>query len=204
MLAFKGFNRDLTCTMGKESYKYEIGKTYEEQKSKCRNTGFHCTENPLDAVNWYGLDGGSRYVLITAAGDIDETDGNSDFACTKITLEKELNRMELLYYTMMYIYKHPLREIERSVDGVDIGETAQAKRVGHLAIARGENPKVRGTARSAIGIIKEQDGVITGVRMGQPGKNLKENVWYTLDEDNNMVEVENEKTDHHKYAAAEM
>ena len=30
MIAYKGFNKDLTCTMGKGSFQYEVGKTYKD------------------------------------------------------------------------------------------------------------------------------------------------------------------------------
>lgn len=33
MIAYKGFNDDMTCTKGKGSFKYEIGKTYTENYS---------------------------------------------------------------------------------------------------------------------------------------------------------------------------
>ena len=44
MRAYKGFNKDLVCTMGKGQYQYEVGKTYKEDVAKCANTGFHCVD----------------------------------------------------------------------------------------------------------------------------------------------------------------
>ncbi|MCF2705578.1 hypothetical protein I6E91_27085, partial [Enterocloster clostridioformis] len=50
MLAYKGFNADLTCTCGKGRFQYEIGKTIKESKSKCQNSGAHCAEYPLECL----------------------------------------------------------------------------------------------------------------------------------------------------------
>ena len=48
MIAYKGFNKDLTCTKGKGVFQYEPGKKYVEEKAKCARTGFHAATNPLD------------------------------------------------------------------------------------------------------------------------------------------------------------
>ena len=37
MRAYKGFNKDLVCTMGKGQYQYEVWKTYKEDVAKCLN-----------------------------------------------------------------------------------------------------------------------------------------------------------------------
>ena len=36
MIAYKGFNKDLTCTMGKGRFQYEVGKSYKEDSAKCK------------------------------------------------------------------------------------------------------------------------------------------------------------------------
>ena len=56
MIAYKGFNKDLTCTMGKGRFQYEVGKSYKEDSAKCASTGFHCTEEPIEVLSWYGND----------------------------------------------------------------------------------------------------------------------------------------------------
>lgn len=60
MLAFKGFNSDMTCTMGHGRFQYEVGKKYEEKEANCTKNGFHCCENPLDVLHWYN-EPGSRF-----------------------------------------------------------------------------------------------------------------------------------------------
>ena len=53
MIAYKGFNGDLTCTFGKGVFQYEAGTTIEEDRSKCARTGLHCAEYVLDCLKWY-------------------------------------------------------------------------------------------------------------------------------------------------------
>lgn len=53
MIAYKGFNKDLACTLGNGTFRYEIGKTYTESEAKCANTGFHCVEEPIEVLRWY-------------------------------------------------------------------------------------------------------------------------------------------------------
>ena len=36
MYAYKGFHKNLTCTMGKGTYQYEINKWYEEKEANCK------------------------------------------------------------------------------------------------------------------------------------------------------------------------
>lgn len=49
-LAYKGFNKDLTCTMGNGTFQYKPGVWYKEEKAHCARTGFHATDNPLDVL----------------------------------------------------------------------------------------------------------------------------------------------------------
>ena len=49
MKAFKGFNNDLTC----RGFKFQEGKTFEEENADLCRTGFHACEYPLDCFNYY-------------------------------------------------------------------------------------------------------------------------------------------------------
>ena len=50
VIAYKGFNTDLTC----RGFQYEIGKEYEEKEVSICNSGFHACENPFDVLGFYG------------------------------------------------------------------------------------------------------------------------------------------------------
>ena len=54
MRAYKGFSSDMTCHYGKGTYQYRIGETYTEKYADAHERGFHCAENPLDCLKWYG------------------------------------------------------------------------------------------------------------------------------------------------------
>lgn len=47
MRVYKGFNKKIQAKHGKGTFQYEKGKTYKEEKSKTRSTGFHPRERPL-------------------------------------------------------------------------------------------------------------------------------------------------------------
>lgn len=176
MIAFKGFTKKLT---GHGGYRFEAGKTYEEPRSKAARGGFHCTENPFECLFYFPLGQDNRYFMVEAAGDIDE-DKDERIACTKMTLLKELSLKELAGYGMMYMVQHPLRESweqSRKCLSVKRGE-AVAEEEGHIAIARGRSPKVKGKMGSILGLIVEPEpGNITGAKLFVCEK---EDVWYTL------------------------
>ena len=57
MRVYKGFNKEIQAKHGKGTFQYEKGKTYKEEKSKTRSTGFHAAEYILDCLQWYPIDG---------------------------------------------------------------------------------------------------------------------------------------------------
>lgn len=121
MIVYKGFNENLQATCGKGIFQYEQGKTYTEEKSKTRSTGFHAAEYILDCLNWYALDGKNRFFRCEAGGSIDEEEGCSMVVSTELTLEKELNLTEIAFAAMRYIIEHPKRDwrvITRGAPGI--------------------------------------------------------------------------------------
>ena len=80
MRAYKGFHKDLNCTMGKGVFYYEPGKWYSEQEARCADTGFHATDNPLEVLRWYSGED-DRYFAVELLGNIDEDGyGSGDYA----------------------------------------------------------------------------------------------------------------------------
>ena len=71
-IAYKAFNADLTCTMGKGVFQYEPGKWYEEPEANCVKNGFHCAANPLDTLDYYYNWDSNQYWLVEVEGDMDE------------------------------------------------------------------------------------------------------------------------------------
>jgi hypothetical protein len=56
MKAYKGFNKDMTCTpTGDKTFQYKEGETYEEPEAYLCKRGFHACLDPLDCLNYYNI-----------------------------------------------------------------------------------------------------------------------------------------------------
>ena len=113
MIAYKGFNKDMVCTMGKGQFQYEVGKTYKEDRAKCASTGFHCVEEPIEVRSWYSSES-SRYCIVDAGGDINE-DGGNRISCTEMTILKEITLQQLGIMECKWMQEHPTRAYSRHV-----------------------------------------------------------------------------------------
>lgn len=182
MIAYKGFTEDLTATYGEGIFQYETGRTYTEDKSKTRNAGFHCAEYIFDCMTWYPLDGRNRFFKVRAEGSIDEEAECSMVVCTEVTLLRELTVKEIAGYAMMYMVEHPLREWKKSMTNVmAAAHSAEARKRGSIAVARGPEPRVKGAPGSVLGLILEpKRGQIVQARVFTAGEDVKPDVWYTM------------------------
>ena len=192
MIVYKGFNEKLQATHGNGTFQYEPGKTYTEEKSKTRSTGFHAAEYIMDCLNWYTLDGKNRFFRCEAGGSIDEEDGCSMVVSTSLTLEKELNLTEIAFAAMRYIIEHPKRDWRVITRGVCVQEDdAEAIGPDKIAIARGKNPVVAGNRGTVIGLILENaDGEIIAASIRKVDDvRTKDFQYYTLTPDRGWVEV---------------
>ena len=88
MKGYKGFNKDMTCLC----FQYEQGKTYETERASLCSMGFHFCEKLVDCFDYYDKFN-SVFHEIEADGDI-QTDGKKS-VCTRITIGKEVSRIEL-------------------------------------------------------------------------------------------------------------
>ena len=145
MRVYKGFNKKIQAKHGKGTFQYEKGKTYKEEKSKTRSTGFHAAEYILDCLQWYPIDGKNKFFLCEAGGSIDEEDGCSMVVSTELTLLRELTLMEIAMAAMEYMIIHPKRTWEKRERGA-YAEKERSKAIGEtkIAIARGKHPEVKG------------------------------------------------------------
>lgn len=149
MIAYKGFNKDLACTLGKGTFQYEVGKTYIEDNAKCANTGFHCVEEPIEVLRWYSAND-SRYCVVNAGGDINE-DGQDRISCTEMTILKEVTLQQLGALECQWIQKHPERKNSNQV----LRNRGTAKKAG-IVIVRGQEPEAAGELGSTIYLLKEK------------------------------------------------
>lgn len=192
MMAFKGVTQQLSARSGKGIYQFEIGRTERTDKSKTASCGFHCCENPFDCLGYYHLKG-DRFLIVEAAGSIDEDDHNR-IACTELTPVRELTIKEFAGYGMQYLIQHPMRKSwEQAYQGCKVKkEKAVAENKNDIAIARGKKPIVKGAEGSVLGIILEPEvGSIVSARLFVPNRQ-QAGKWYTINENRELVEVGNE------------
>ncbi|MCI6235728.1 MAG: hypothetical protein MR713_01930 [Firmicutes bacterium] len=182
MIAYKGFNENLMSVMGnrdKKSCSFHPGETKEVEGSKTVREGFHCCEYPFGCLCYYPMDGKNRFFRVEAEGDIDEDE--SRIACTKITLKKELTPYDMAMEAMKYMIVHQSRTgWETHALNVTVQKDKAKAKNGQIAIARGENPRVRGEEGSILGLLMDNGEMITGAALfiangQQSGK------WYELD-----------------------
>lgn len=177
MRAYKAFNSKLQATMGKGIFQFEPGGTYEESECKCAHNGFHCAENPLCALSYYSsMD--SRFFIVEAAGDINQDGCGSRISCTRITLIRELTRIQLAVMACNYIARYPGRDMESSYAVKDQGK---CRRAGDFIIVRGKHPEAAGVEGAWLFLVQEarDSEKIAGIYPIQiDGQQYQEDIWY--------------------------
>ncbi len=176
MIAYKGFNKDLSCTLGKGIYKYEVGKTYEETEAQCARTGFHCVEEPLEVLRWYSSDD-SRYCVVDAIGDVHE-DGQDKISCTEMKIVKEVSLEQLYALECRWIMEHP----ERTHSG-RVQKNEGVALANECVIVRGKYTKAKGEIGATLYLLKEGKGTKEIVEAGAykiDGKEYMPNVYYNV------------------------
>ncbi len=179
MLAYKGFSSDLQALMGKSRFQFEPGKTYEETECKCAKNGFHCTENPLGVLTYYQrMD--DRFFIVEAAGDINQDGTGSRISCTRLTLKKEITRMQLAALGCEYMRRYPEREPENGYVTQDKGRCSTRS---DFVIVRGKHPRAAGVEGSYLFLVQEKKASkeIVGIYAIEiDGEEYKEETWYGL------------------------
>ncbi|MGE3882143.1 MAG: hypothetical protein AB7F30_03290, partial [Flavobacteriaceae bacterium] len=82
LVAYKGFNKDLTCL----GFQYELGKTYDNGGKpvvRCGAGAFHWVDNPMDAFSYYPP-ATSRYTMVNPAGEIARDPGGDTKGASSI------------------------------------------------------------------------------------------------------------------------
>lgn len=133
MYAYKGFEPDLSC----RGYRFVMGKNVTPE-ANCASNGFHCAEDPLDCLSYYGDMNRSIYCLVQPGGDIDEDDRDSKIACTELTILRQLTRKEFFLHALAYMVDHPGRKVSDKVQ-----REHSTSRNGY-AIVRGKTPAACG------------------------------------------------------------
>ena len=96
VIAYKGMNSDMSCS----GFQYELGKTYKTDKVELYECGFHACLNPLDVLDYYYQEEGSRYFKVKLSGEITKCDfDDTNVAATEITILEEINIDEIIKTT---------------------------------------------------------------------------------------------------------
>lgn len=148
--AYKGFHKDLTCTMGNGIFQYRENEWMEETGAECVRKGFHCCYNPLDCLSYYSFKE-SVFYLVCAGGDIHEDGSDTKIACTRIKLVKRLSAEEFAAHALAYMTEHPHLKTNSTVKR----ESACGGAHDGLLIVRGKNPSCSAQAGTVVGMAQE-------------------------------------------------
>ena len=180
--AYKMFNEDLSCTLGRGKFQYKPGVWYEETETEanCVRNGFHAAKNPLDCLNYYPDFEKSQCWIVEIDGDIDEDEMDSKVSAQKIKLLRKLNLPEFVCAAALYIITHPDMEYHRTVM---VNADAVANR-NHFAIAVGECPIAKGKTGDVIALLRTRVGsrkVVESNCFVIDGEKFRPDVWYGVD-----------------------
>ncbi|MCI8795227.1 MAG: hypothetical protein HFG89_00005, partial [Dorea sp.] len=117
MKAYKGFNKDMTCTPPNTDIKfqYEEGGEYEESKAKACERGFHACEHPLDCFGYYAPSE-SVYHEVVQSGGISRSNNDSKVSSTKIKIGASISIARMVKAAIEYTTKRVKKETDSDSD----------------------------------------------------------------------------------------
>lgn len=176
MIAYKGFNIDLSCL----GYKFKEDTVNITSEANCRQNGFHCAEDPLDCLTYYPNWENSVYYIVDAGGDVHEDGTDSKISCTHMKLLYKLSLEEFLMESLIYISNHPLRKMNNRV----VMDEAEASKGKKFTIVRGKRPIAKGELGTLLGFVKEEkrNSEVSDIAVYKvDGINYLPDTWYTVD-----------------------
>ena len=100
IIAYKGFNADLTC----RDFQYEVGETYKHTGAvEACASGFHACEHPLDVFCYYPP-ATSRFGVVELAGKTSRDGSDTKIAAAEITIKAEIKLPELIQAAVKYVF----------------------------------------------------------------------------------------------------
>ena len=198
MKAYKGFNKDMTCTpKDGKAFQYKKGETYHEDEATLCEKGFHACEMPTDVFSYYDP-GTSVYHEVDLEDVSAERKGDTKVCGKTITIGAKLDVVGLVKAQFDYVKSHTTTEDTdpKKANAGDYG-AANAGNYG-AAISRGEaiigkygvavargDEKCKNRAKGKIGsilvIALENDGdyEIKDFAVGiVDGETIKADTWY--------------------------
>ena len=194
MKAYKGFDKDLKC----RGFQFEIGKTYtmmEGEPVKLCKRGFHACEKPLDCFGYYAP-GLSRYCEVELADVSGERSGDSKRVAKTITIIKELTKDEMHDISQEGAENGGDGSSLRGGDGSSLrGGNGSSLRGGDGSSLRGgDGSRFCGKKNTVFAAEWRINNVFIGMRVAVvDGVNIKEDVWYDLDDNGEWKEADNQQ-----------
>lgn len=179
MIAYKGFEPGLVC----RDYQFHLGLN-KTDKANCKANGFHCAENPLDCLSYYGDIDRSEYYIVDAGGDIDEDGDDTKIACTELTIIKRLTREDFFLHALAFMSDHPSREMSSHAI------RDKAKACSGYAVVRGLDPLACGAkVGDILAIAKEEPGgrIVQLALFRVDGEKVRPGVWYDVERQERLV-----------------
>ena len=144
IIAYKGFNKDLTC----RGFQYEVGKEYIEEKVSICNRGFHACENPFDVLDFYGDALNNRFCKVEQSGLIEKDDKKQ--VSSKIKVVAEIGFAGLFKAGVEWIKEitnptHVIKETWGNNDENKIGSSGDYAKIG----SSGDSAKIGSSGYSA-------------------------------------------------------
>ena len=203
MKMYKGFNKDMTC----RGFKFEEGKTYEEEKAELCVSGFHACEDPIDCFRYY-VPASSTYHEVDLDNVTDERERDTKRCGTKITVGAKIGIPGIVEAHIEYVKENVKKSVEAGdSESVTAGEKEAATAgeygaatsrgsasVGEKGIAsvRGNGCRVKGGIGSIL-IIAEEYNNNYNIKFWKSevvdGEKIKPDTWYRLDECGEFEEI---------------
>ena len=200
MIAYKGFNKDMTC----RGFRYEEGQEYEHDGDiELCKSGFHACEHPLDCFRYYAPNK-SVYHQVELHGDMEAHPDGSKIVASNIKIGAELDIAGLVKASIEYTKERSVPEEGSSATGNYGASSATgysgASYAGNetaIAVAWGFRGKAKGVLGSHI-VLADWEGdegdsdtwELKGARLFKvDGETVKADTWYTL-RNGELVEVE--------------
>ena len=212
MKAYKGFNKDMTCTPdGCAPFQYKEGETYEELEADLCAKGFHACLDPLDCLNYYNICD-SVYHKVELDDVSDQREKNDTKVCgKKIRIGAKLNIKDIVKasvdFTMDRVKKEGGTNSGDSAKLASSGDNAKLASSGYSAqlassgkdsvvMSAGIGGKVKAAVGNWIAIaeweVKDSHYAPVGIVVAKvDGEKVKADTWYKA-ENGQMVEVEEE------------
>ena len=211
MKAYKGFNKDMTCTPNGKPFQYKEGETYEEPEAYLCKRGFHACLDPLDCLNYYDICNGV-YHEVELDDVFEERHPEDTKVCgRKIKIGAKLSIKDIVKasvdFTMERVKKEGGTNPEYAAKLASSGDSAKLASSGYYAqlassgkdsvvMSAGIDGKVKAAVGNWIAIaewkVKDSHFVPVGIVAAKvDGEKIKADTWYRL-ENGQLVEAEEE------------